>query len=248
MSSINRSILAASLVTGAALLFVCTQLPSDFGVLKRNDSVTPDVPAAPVISSVDSLHLPFPTVNWEPVNEATGYILLRSIIIEGPYEALDTITEVAFTDRSIVSDQTYYYRVAASNSLGQSPQSQPDSFTTDYFLVTAPDARDVFAVGDTVTISMSTTMPISCGLNLFIGEISFQVPNNLGFSGTFIPASHPEVSFIIPAYFTKGHWDDALQAVVLDTTWTVSDSCYIELYNYGTGEMLTESERFFTIQ
>jgi hypothetical protein len=93
-------------------------------------------PAAPVISSVDTLDGTV-TLNWHPVPGATTYRLKRSNSRTGPFTLIgDNITGTRFTDLSAPGNRQAFYRLSALNSAGEGPDGDP-------YPVQTPPARPV---------------------------------------------------------------------------------------------------------
>ncbi len=68
------------------------------------------------------------TINWEPVNGATSYQVLRSKEKGMAYEVIKSeITETEYTDTGLTNGDKYYYVVAAKNETSQSANSNPIS-------------------------------------------------------------------------------------------------------------------------
>ena len=63
-------------------------------------------------------------VGWEPVADAAGYEVLRSIVPGGGYEPVDTTAEPAFSDSTVRPGTRYHYVVVALDAAGNpSPRS-----------------------------------------------------------------------------------------------------------------------------
>jgi len=70
------------------------------------------------------------TVNWSSVTGATGYKVYRSESSSGSYSHVGTPTSALYIDNGLTADTTYYYKVSATNSAGESSQSSSASATT----------------------------------------------------------------------------------------------------------------------
>ncbi|MBQ2991538.1 MAG: caspase family protein, partial [Clostridia bacterium] len=80
-------------------------------------------------------------VTWNKVTGATGYYVYRSNSASGTYSKIATITSgstVSYTNTGLSAGTTYYYKVAAYNSIGTSAQSSYASATTNVILPTIP--------------------------------------------------------------------------------------------------------------
>jgi fibronectin type 3 domain-containing protein len=92
------------------------------------------------------------TLSWTASPRAASYTIKRSSTSGGPYTAVgSTTTATTFTDTGLPNGATYYYVVSATNSLGESPNSD-EVVGSPNVLVTG-----VTAVGGTneVTVSWS---------------------------------------------------------------------------------------------
>ena len=80
-------------------------------------------------SSSDSI-----TVSWNTVSGATEYYVYRAMSYSGTYTRVgsaSTITATSYTDTGLNASTTYYYKVSAKNSGGESEKSTaPGSDTT----------------------------------------------------------------------------------------------------------------------
>jgi fibronectin type 3 domain-containing protein len=67
------------------------------------------------------------TVSWNQVSGATGYRVYRSNFSGGTYSQIASVTvpinSFSYTDTGLSPSTTYYYKVSASNSAGEGPQS-----------------------------------------------------------------------------------------------------------------------------
>jgi len=63
------------------------------------------------------------TVNWLSVSNASDYCVYRSTAVDGVYTLIAFSTATSYTDNSLSSGTTYYYKVAAYNSYGEGAQS-----------------------------------------------------------------------------------------------------------------------------
>ncbi len=92
--------------------------------------VAPPAPAAPTGLSA-SVYNNQISLYWTGSTGATSYIVRRATASAGPYSSLPaTVTGTYYSDTSLPAGTTYYYRVVAVNSGGQSPESNTASATT----------------------------------------------------------------------------------------------------------------------
>lgn len=65
------------------------------------------------------------TLDWDPVTGATGYRVERANRSSGPWNAIATLSaaDTLYVDSGLAAGTEYYYRLFATNSLGDSPAS-----------------------------------------------------------------------------------------------------------------------------
>ena len=86
----------------------------------------PDTPTG-VISTPSASTV---TLNWNPAFLATGYRVFRSLSASGAYTNIGTATSTSYIDISLSKNITYFYRVTAYNSAGNSEIPAQVSVTT----------------------------------------------------------------------------------------------------------------------
>jgi hypothetical protein len=64
-------------------------------------------------------------LSWNASSGAISYYLRRSTTVGGPYSIIARTTQTNYTDSRVASGSSYYYVVAAINSLGNSANSMP---------------------------------------------------------------------------------------------------------------------------
>jgi hypothetical protein len=119
----------------AALLFSgCKDLFHPEGPEKPNpgsgDGSAPSVPSSVTANAVSSDTI---IVSWYPVDWASGYKVYRSSSPYGGYSLRGESPsdyDASYTDYGLSSSTTYYYKVSAYNSYGESAQSSYASATT----------------------------------------------------------------------------------------------------------------------
>jgi len=93
------------------------------------------------------------TVSWSAVSGATGYRVYSSTSAYGTYTQVGTTSSTSYTATGLSRLTTYYYKVSAYNSTGESPQSSPAYATT---ALDAPANISATAVSSTsITVSWS---------------------------------------------------------------------------------------------
>lgn len=102
--------------------------PADVEVLYDGSAIAveiPDVspPAAPTgVAASSAAGQIF--VSWDPVAEATAYVVQRAMASGGPYDVVGVgLAETAFTEDAVIPGATHYYVVIAGNLAGESPPS-----------------------------------------------------------------------------------------------------------------------------
>ena len=85
-------------------------------------SVTPK-PAAPVVKIGHSASSGKPMLTWNAVSGATSYKVYRATSQNGTYSLLGTVTTTSYINTGAKAGVTYYYKVKAVNSAGESAYS-----------------------------------------------------------------------------------------------------------------------------
>lgn len=77
---------------------------------------------------------PYVVLSWNSVSNATSYLVYRSTSANGSYSKIGDSNYSSYSDSNVSIGKTYYYKVKASNSAGQSDYS-------NYVSVTLEDTR-----------------------------------------------------------------------------------------------------------
>ena len=85
-------------------------------------SVTPK-PSAPVVKLGNSSTSGKPMLTWNAVSGATSYKVYRATSQNGTYSLLGTVTATSYTNTGAKAGTTYWYKVKAVNSAGESAYS-----------------------------------------------------------------------------------------------------------------------------
>ena len=88
----------------------------------QNKAVTPK-PAAPVVKIGHSSTSGKPMLTWNAVSGATSYKVYRATSQNGTYSLLGTVTATSYINTGAKDGVTYYYKVKAVNSAGESAYS-----------------------------------------------------------------------------------------------------------------------------
>ncbi len=110
----------------------------------------PNLPSTPTISAVTasgatSLHITWSNTLTAADAEVTSYRLERSAVAGGPYTAVATLPQAStsFDDTGLTPNTTYFYRLFASNSTGDSAPSAEANGTTRSLTLSAPQNLDL---------------------------------------------------------------------------------------------------------
>jgi hypothetical protein len=63
------------------------------------------------------------TLNWNRTPNASQYIIKRSTSPSGPFQAIDTTSQLSYTDNKVENDKTYFYTVTGRNNFGDGESS-----------------------------------------------------------------------------------------------------------------------------
>ena len=95
----------------------------------------PGPPEAPEIAEFSSTHV---TVTWQPPENdggspVTGYHIERRVTNSQRWVKVNkdaAVTELTFTDKEVIEDNEYEYRIMAENKVGVGPPSSPSQPVT----------------------------------------------------------------------------------------------------------------------
>ena len=88
----------------------------------QSKSVAPKL-SAPVVKIGHSASSGKPMLTWNAVSSATSYKVYRATSQKGTYSLLGTVTATSYTNTGAKAGTTYYYKVKAVNSAGESAYS-----------------------------------------------------------------------------------------------------------------------------
>ena len=86
-------------------------------------TVAQQKPSAPVVKIGHSASSGKPMLTWNAVSGATSYKVYRATSQNGTYSLLGTVTATSYTNTGAKAGTTYYYKVKAVNSAGESAYS-----------------------------------------------------------------------------------------------------------------------------
>ena len=114
----------------------------------QNKAVTPK-PSAPVVKIGHSASSGKPMLTWNAVSGATSYKVYRATSQNGTYSLLGTVTATSYINTGAKDGVTYYYKVKAVNSAGESAYSNTVSGQSK--AVTPKPAAPVVKIGHSAT-------------------------------------------------------------------------------------------------
>ena len=114
----------------------------------QNKAVTPK-PAAPVVKIGHSASSGKPMLTWNAVSGATSYKVYRATSQNGTYSLLGTVTTTSYINTGAKDGVTYYYKVKAVNSAGESAFSNTVSGQSKS--VTPKPSAPVVKIGHSAT-------------------------------------------------------------------------------------------------
>ena len=107
------------------------------------------VPAAPVVKAGNSAASGKPMLTWDAVDGATSYRVYRATSQNGPYRLLGSVTVTSYINTGAKDGVTYYYKVKAVNSAGESAYSNIVSGQNK--AVTPKPSAPVVKIGNSAT-------------------------------------------------------------------------------------------------
>jgi fibronectin type 3 domain-containing protein len=123
------------------------------------------------------------TLSWNGVTGAVSYKVYRGESVSGTYtQTGSNVTSNTFTDTELSAGRTYYYKVSAVNTGGESPQSSSIEAATT---LNAPD------VPAGVTATGRTSSSITLSWNRVTGAASYKVYRGESETGAYSPAGSP---------------------------------------------------------
>lgn len=117
----------AALVGGKITVFGGGTTFSNFTLTSETLTVN-ETPASPfhlVATPGDSMN----KLTWESVTGSTSYTVKRSTSPGGPYTDIISVTDNSYIDNSVTNGTTYYYVITATNTAGESTNSNEASAT-----------------------------------------------------------------------------------------------------------------------
>ncbi|HHV65407.1 MAG TPA: hypothetical protein GXX46_10105 [Peptococcaceae bacterium] len=87
-------------------------------------------PAAPTNLTATATDTDEISLSWSSVSGATSYTIYRATSSSGTYSNIATVNSTSYKNTGLTANTTYYYKIRAVNSAGQSPDSSSVSATT----------------------------------------------------------------------------------------------------------------------
>jgi autotransporter-associated beta strand protein len=100
---------------------------SELTLMAYDVNTAPTVPAVPGLTGTPGNQQAF--LSWNAVSGATAYNLKRSPVSGSGYTNLVTAANITYNDTNLINGTTYYYVVTATNSVGESTNSNEVSVT-----------------------------------------------------------------------------------------------------------------------
>jgi len=127
----------AILALAVSLIAACSQSDSDSDSTDgTGNPASPSAPAAPTGLAVQAATGITLTLSWSASSGATSYTLYRSASENGTYAAVKTgLTALTHRDRDLAQTTDYWYKVSATNSVGEGARSAAVKATTVSIMV-----------------------------------------------------------------------------------------------------------------
>ena len=152
-------------------------------------------------------------LNWNFSNSsATGYMVKRAAVSGGPYTTVANLTTNNYTDTGVANCSTYYYVVAATNSLGASSNSLEQIAALGAFALAVNSggvaagqfAADAYVVGGTIGATVSTTID-TAGLIAPAPQVVYQAERYGNFIYTFTGLTNG-LSYKVRLHSAETYW------------------------------------------
>ena len=124
-------------------------------------------------------------LNWDPNNQFgfSNFILRRATTAGGPYTDIATLSTNSFLDTGLSNDITYYYVVAAQNSVPETSANSDEVAATPEVFV--PDPPQIPASFNAV--AQDGAVSLNWADNLQVGFSEFRVSRSLTSGGPYSP-------------------------------------------------------------
>lgn len=161
-------------------------------------------------------------LTWNSVAGADEYKVFRSPSMSGTYEEIALVTQTDYTDTGLDANTTYYYKLSAEGTSGESEQTDPLSVTTKMPVPNIPDGLSAEAMSSSEIKIEFNTVNSAVGYNIYYSEApphAFELLTNVG-SGTYTHTGlDPETEYFykVSAYNDDGESElsDSVSATTL---------------------------------
>jgi len=154
-------------------------------------------PAAPTGVTAIAVSPSQINVNWNPVSDAVGYYVYRSLTATGTYiKSPDPFLTPGIENTGLVANTTVYYKISAYNSNGEGPQSSYVSATTLTIMTLERSTGDGYDVWNIVYDAPLTTGKIEAGETY---RLTYSLTSNVAISDLWI-------AFIDNSSGAPGNW------------------------------------------
>jgi hypothetical protein len=262
----NRQKTLFCALTAALLLGGCKDLFHPEGPEKPKSTTgndfTPSVPSSVVAYAESSNTI---TVSWNPVSGASRYNIYRSSSLSGVYSMSGESIHDSYTEAGLQPNTTYYYKVSAYNSYGESARSSSASATT----LPSGGQNSIPSAPSFVTADAVSSSTITVSWNPVSGASSYKVYRSNSASGAYSLqgsaydtsyedsglSSNTTYYYKVSAYNSYGESAQSNYASaatqpsggqnhpLVGTTWYAVDDYYHDIYmvNFISSTMLTLS-------
>jgi hypothetical protein len=182
--------------------------------------------------------MPFPLLVFSKAAGAQSYVVERRLNSGTAFDSVGATADTTYADfdTSLVPETTYFYKVKAHNSNGDGLFSDSVSVRTPTFMILSPRQGDVFRIGNTIHTLVKTSIPKSGALKFGEGLNEITPP---GITSALSFYQSLVVDFQVPATIVPFGATQPISAV--------SDSCYIQILDYGTLESIAYSYGYFKV-
>jgi fibronectin type 3 domain-containing protein len=136
------------------------------------------------------------SLSWTASSAATSYSVQRSTTSGGPYTSVGNPTSVAYTDTSVTNGTTYYYVVAAVNTVGTSANSNQASATPTAPVILPAEPTNLQATAGNAQVLLSWTASFAA--------TSYSVQRSTTSGGPYTSLGKPTSATYIDTGLTNG--------------------------------------------
>ncbi|MCL1947113.1 MAG: fibronectin type III domain-containing protein [Chitinivibrionia bacterium] len=136
-------------------------------------------PSAPSSVSASGQSSSVIKISWNSVSGASTYKVYRATSANGQYSYLGDVTTTSYTNSTLPSSTTYYYKITSVNICGESAYSSYSSATTNNASCTKPSAPGG------VSASGQSSSSIKISWNSVSGASTYNVYRSTSASGSY---------------------------------------------------------------